>query len=873
MQSPIAEESQRLQEAVAEVDRGGRHLHGKTALTIACIAIAWALFQLWYASPLPFIFNIGVFNDTQARAIHLAFALFLSYTAYPALTSSPHKYIPFQDWVLGLAGAFCAAYLFIFYRQLVERPGAPTTTDITVAVVGMLLLLEATRRALGPPLMVVAALFLAYVFLGPYMPAVISHPGASISKAASHLWLSTEGVFGIALGVSTSFVFLFVLFGALLEGAGAGNYFIKVAFSLLGSYRGGPAKAAVLASGMTGLISGSSIANVVTTGTFTIPLMKRMGLTAEKSGAVEVAASSYGQIMPPIMGAAAFLMVEYVGIPYIEVIKHAFVPAVAAYFTLLYVMHLEALKAGLQGIPRATASAPWKMRLLRWGIIVTSFIIIVGVIYYVLIALNTLAGGNVGSWIIVACLLLAYVGLVSYSTRFPPLEIDSPNKPVTQLAELGPTVASGLYFLLPVVVLVWCLMVERLSPGLSAFYAVLLMIFILITQRPLISFFRKTDNPLTEFKTGIHELICCLETGSKNMIGIGVATAAAGIVVGSVTLTGLGPVMTEFVGWLSAGNLMLMLLFTAAISLILGMGLPTTANYIVVSSLMAPVVVALSADHGLVVPLIAVHLFVFYFGIMADITPPVGLASFAASAISGADPIRTGVQAFIYASLTVVLPFMFIFNTELILVGVDAIHHRVFVFIKALAAMCLFAAAVQGYFMVRNRWWESALLLVAAFTIFRPDAWLNIYQKEFRFEPVAEIAAIVDETPTDDYLRLRVKYYDFDGDIKQKIALLQLPEGENSEDRLANAGLFLKEQNGNLLVERVGFASNAEQAGLHFNQTIVTVAKPNERIAKEWFYSIAIFLVLIVFFNQKSRKATIDDTTDDDRIIGSEVPS
>ena len=327
------------------------------------VAIAWSLFQLWYASPLPFIVNLLVLNDTEARAIHLAFALFLAFTAYPALKHSPRDRVPLQDWVLAGLAAFTAAYLYLFYDQLSSRPGRPTTFDLVVAVAGMILLLEATRRALGPPLMVVALVFLAYVFLGPYAPDVLAYQGASLSKAMSHLWLTTEGVFGIALGVSTSFVFMFVLFGSLSDKAGAGNYFIKVAFSLLGHMRGGPAKAAVLSSGLTGLISGSSIANVVTTGTFTIPLMKRVGFTSEKAGAVEVAASVNGQIMPPVMGAAAFLMVEYVGIPYIEVIKHAFLPAVISYIALLYIVHLEALQERHAGLPKRHV-ASWQQSLL-----------------------------------------------------------------------------------------------------------------------------------------------------------------------------------------------------------------------------------------------------------------------------------------------------------------------------------------------------------------------------------------------------------------------------------------------------------------------------------------------------------------------------
>jgi TRAP transporter 4TM/12TM fusion protein len=349
-----------IDELVASSDTGGRSPGPVVARFIAITAIVWSLFQLWYASPLPFMFGFGVFNDTEARSIHLAFALFLAFAAYPAthtkfqlalgiavpvvltllfmrgawgqspvwwipivglalvaaiLMGSPKNRVPWWEWALAIIGAGTALYIYVAYEGIAGRVGAPIQQDLIVGVIGMMVLLEATRRALGPALMIVASVFLAYTFLGPNMPSIIAHSSKSLAVVINHQWITTEGVFGIALGVSTSFVFLFVLFGSLLDKAGAGNYFIQVAFSLMGHMRGGPAKAAVVSSAMTGLISGSSIANVVTTGTFTIPLMKRVGFSSEKAGAVEVASSVNGQIMPPVMGAAAFLMVEYVGIP------------------------------------------------------------------------------------------------------------------------------------------------------------------------------------------------------------------------------------------------------------------------------------------------------------------------------------------------------------------------------------------------------------------------------------------------------------------------------------------------------------------------------------------------------------------------------
>ena len=325
--SPAADQT-KLQDMIAESDTGARSPTGIPAKILWVVPLAWAVFQLWYASTMPYIVGawingVGVLNSTEVRSIHLAFAIFLAYLAYPALKSSPRKYIPVLDWVLASVAAFCAAYIFLFYRELSDRPGLPTTTDLVVSVIGIALILEATRRALGPPLAIVCVVFLFYTFGGHLMPEMIAHQGASLKKGMSHYYLTTEGVFGIALGVSASMVFLFVLFGSLLEKAGAGNYFIRVAFALMGHMRGGPAKAAVVSSGMTGLVSGSAIANVVTTGTFTIPLMRKVGFSAEKAGAVEVASSTNGQLTPPIMGAVAFLMVEYVGISYLEVIKHA----------------------------------------------------------------------------------------------------------------------------------------------------------------------------------------------------------------------------------------------------------------------------------------------------------------------------------------------------------------------------------------------------------------------------------------------------------------------------------------------------------------------------------------------------------------------
>ncbi|MFO7648457.1 MAG: TRAP transporter permease [Halomonas campaniensis] len=698
-----------LEDMVASSDSGARKPLGAPGKLLVGIAAAWSLFQLWIASPLPFLFRFGVFNATEARSIHLAFALFLAFMAYPALKRSPRDRIPIQDWVFAAVAAFCGAYMFLFYDQLSTRPGAPITQDVIVGIVGIVMLLEATRRALGPPLMIVASVFILYSLFGPYMPGILAHRGVSFNGLVNHQWLTTQGVFGIALGVSTSFVFLFVLFGALLDKAGAGNYFIKVAFSLLGHYRGGPAKAAVVASGMTGLISGSSIANTVTTGTFTIPMMKRVGFSSEKAGAVEVSSSVNGQIMPPVMGAAAFLMVEYVGIPYVEVIKHAFLPALISYIALIYIVHLEALKANMQGLPSSNPARPFLNKVIGF---LTGLILLMALSFGVYYGLGWLKPvlGDATPWVVAVALAVIYVALLKVGAKYPELELDDPTSQVVTLPQTRPTVMVGLHYILPVIVLVWCLMVERLSPGLSAFWATVFMIFIMITQRPIIALFRGRSRMAADIKEGFKDLWDGLVAGARNMIGIGIATAAAGIIVGAVSQTGVGLVLADVVEILSMGNLMLILLLTAVLSLILGMGLPTTANYIVVSALLAPVIVMLGQQNGLIVPLIAVHLFVFYFGIMADVTPPVGLASFAAAAVSGGDPLRTGFQAFYYSLRTAALPFLFIFNTDLLLIDVTFLQGIV-IFIISTIAMLIFAAGTQGFMITRNRWYESILLL------------------------------------------------------------------------------------------------------------------------------------------------------------------
>ncbi|RMH42679.1 MAG: TRAP transporter fused permease subunit [Alphaproteobacteria bacterium] len=778
-----------LQELVAASDSGARNPAGPVGRMLFAVAVVWSVFQVVLASPLSNLLLPGdIINN--ARQIHLAFAMFLAFMAYPAFRTSPRDHVPLADWAFALIGAFLALYGYFFYEKIVSSGGLADDVDKWAALAGLVLLFEAARRTLGPAMALIATIFLLYVFFGAseLVPEVMRWKGATLRKAMSHMWITSEGVFGIALGVSTKFVFLFVLFGALLERAGAGNYFIKMAFGALGHLRGGPAKAAVVGSAATGLISGSSIANVVTTGTFTIPLMKRVGFTSEQAGAVEVASSVNGQIMPPVMGAAAFLMVEYVGISYVEVITHAFIPAVISYVALVYIVHLEAVKRNMPTLGDRAVSLGRTiggMALFFAGFAAACY----GIKYpvgWIVAAVPEGAG-----WILSGLLALAYVALVRVAAAAPDLEPDDPNAERVTLPDVAEIYKSGLYYLLPIVVLVYFLMIEQKSPGLSAFWATALLFVILLTQRPLKALFRGESERAKAFRDGVADLFQGLADGARNMIGIALATATAGVIVGTVTLTGIGQVMADLVELVSGGNLVAMLGFVALLSLVLGMGLPTTANYIVVSSLMAGVVVQLGAQSGLIVPLIAVHLFVFYFGIMADVTPPVGLASFAAAAVSGGDAIRTGFIAFFYSLRTIILPFMFIFNTDLLLIDVGPVK-GVLVFVVASIAVLVFTAGTMGHFLTRNRIHESILLVLIGFALFRPDFFMNRIVPPHEAVAPQALVETVGAMPPGETLRLTISGPDFDtGRIKDTTIVIEIPEGPDGAARLQALGLVV----------------------------------------------------------------------------------
>jgi TRAP transporter 4TM/12TM fusion protein len=617
---------------------------------ISIIALAWSLFQLYIV--------IEPMNSTISRSIHLSFGMVLAFLIYPMM-KKPYflTKIRWFGYTFATIGLVTASYIAVNYNEISLRPGNYTEFDIIIAVVAIIILLEAGRRVLGLALSIIAIVFLAYSYLGPYMPELIIHKGASLNKLAGHMYLTTEGVFGVPLGVSAGFVFLFVLFGSLLDKAGAGEYFINLAYALLGKFRGGPAKAAVVASGFTGIMSGSSIANTVTTGTFTIPLMKKTGFKPEQAGAVESAASTMGQLMPPIMGAAAFIMAEFLGMAYSDVVIAAFIPAFVTYFALIYIVHLEALKLGLKGMNPDELPKKWK------------------------------------------------------------------------------TFVQGIHYLIPIFFLLYTLIVLRQSAASAAFNAIMLLMILMVIQHPFRAMLAKEKITKEIWLSGFVDILAGMISGAKNMVPIAIATALAGIVVGTITLTGLGQVLLEVVETLADGNIYAILILAALISIILGMGLPTTANYIVMASLTAPVILTLAADNGFLVPAIAAHLFVFYFGILADVTPPVGLAAYAAAGIAKADPMKTGVIGFIYNIRTALLPFMFFFNPELLLIsGIDASNPSdpigwvwitnpidiAVIFITAFIGMIAFSCATMGYFLTKTNILERVLFMTIVPFMFLP---------------------------------------------------------------------------------------------------------------------------------------------------------
>jgi TRAP transporter 4TM/12TM fusion protein len=617
-------------------------------IIIGVVSIAWALFQL----ALP---RFIILDSITVRAIHLAFAIVLIFLTLPLAKRkgeikflNSKNYIPFLDYIL--AGIACIAVLYIVFdwTGISMRAGIPNVRDIMMSILLILFVFEASRRVIGLPLVIIAILFTLYAFLGPYMPTIFALRGVSLEKYLSQVALSTEGIYGIPLDVSANTVFLFVLLGSMLERAGAVHFFNDLAISLLGKFKGGPAKAAVVASGLTGLVSGSSIANVVTTGTFTIPLMKKVGYPGKIAAATEVAASTNGQLMPPIMGAAAFIIAEYLSIPYLDVVKAAAIPAFVSYFALFYITHLEASKLGMKGLPKP--DIPRFLTVLK----------------------------------------------------------------------------NGFYYLIPLFTLIYELMVIRHTPKLAAFNAIIILMIIIFTREII-----KAIKNETGIVRGVTETIKTIGkgfiAGSRNMLSVALATACAGIVVGIVTM-GIGSMIVQIVEILSAGNIFLLLLITAIASLIIGMGLPTTATYIVMASITVPIIITLGSRSGMsYIPAIAAHLFCFYFGILADDTPPVGLAAYSAAAIAKSDPISTGIKGFTYDLRTAVIPFMFVFNAELVLFGINSLSQALLIFVMAIFGAFAFTNAVQGWFIIKSKWYEIPLFLIASLILFYPAIVTKIF--------------------------------------------------------------------------------------------------------------------------------------------------
>ena len=752
-----------------------RNLTGLHLKIITTIAIIWSLFQLWYASPFPFMFDIGMFKGLPARAIHLGFALTLAFLIYPI---SKRKKISIFDILISFVGAFCCLYIYFFYDQLVDRGGILLNItlgesfnipiELIIGSCGILILLEATRRAIGLPLVIIAICFLLFSYFGRYAPEIISHGGLSLNRLVGFQWLDQEAIFGIPIGVSVDFIFLFVLFGALLETAGGGKYFLDLAFAMVGKMRGGPAKAAILGSGMTGLISGSSIANTVTTGTFTIPIMKKTGFSKEKAGAIEVSSSVNGQLMPPVMGAAAFVMASFIGVTYFEIVKHAFLPAIISYVALFYISHLEALKLNLKGMDDA----------------------------------------------------------------------DVPN--------LKKTFLSGLHFLIPIFVLIYMLVYLRFTASYSIFYATIALIIV-----NLIYIIIKNSDFKEALKTWFNQTIVGFEKGAVNMVGVGIAIATAGIIVGAVGSTGLSTNLIIVIEFIAKDNVAILLFLTIILCLLLGMGLPTTANYVVVASLMATVLVDVGNASGFIFPLIAVHLFVFYFGLMADVTPPVGLASYAAAAISGGDPLKTGLQAFWYSLRTGILPIVFLFNHELLLIGIVNIWHGLLVIITSLIGILVFTSATQGWFINRLRWYEIIVFLLISIALLSPEFVLNKFYPKYNYKDINEIHLV--KLDANKETRFKVTRPSDYGE-RYKLFVIEKNTYE-AEYTLEQYGITLVKEENRIFVDTLQWNGVAKKAGFETGDIITEFKIENlDRPNKGIIYPLAILLLIIFGYLNSRRK-------------------
>nr|WP_072914165.1 TRAP transporter permease [Desulforamulus aeronauticus] len=601
---------------MAKYDRESdyRRLSGSSGMAVAVLATVFSLFQLYTAF-------FGVLDAQIQRAIHLSFGLALVYILYPTRKSWSRSRVHWFDLLLAILSVAAPLYIVICYKDLVMRAGITTTTDMLVGGLGVLFVMEAARRVVGWPIVTVAILFLGYAFAGPYLPGAFAHQGVTINGLVGHLFYTTEGIFGIPLGVSSTFIFLFILFGAYLEKTGLGKFFIDLANAIAGWASGGPAKVAVLSSGLMGTVSGSSVGNVAGTGSLTIPMMKKLGYRPEFAGAVEAAASTGGQLMPPIMGAAAFLMAEFVGTPYVNIVKAAALPALL-YFTGIWIgVHLEAKRAGLKGIPREELPK------------------------------------------------VKYI-----------------------LAERG-------HLALPLIGIVYLLVSGR-SPMQAALWAIALSI--------VASMLRKST------RISLLDVLKGLEEGARSALGVVIACATAGIIIGVVTKTGLGLSLGSTLIDLAGGQLLPTLFFTMITSIILGMGVPTTANYVITSTIAAPILVQMG------VPVLAAHMFVFYFGIIADVTPPVALAAFAGAGIAGSDPMKTGVQASKLAIAAFLIPYIFVLSPSLLLID-TTLPKVLMMMTTSLIGMTAVAAAIAGYLITPTKWFDRILFFIGGLMLIDPN--------------------------------------------------------------------------------------------------------------------------------------------------------
>jgi len=610
-----------LDEIIAKYDKESnyRKLSGFQMKLVTTTAILFSVFQLYTA-----IF--GVLPAQLQRSIHICFAFVLTYLLYPSSKKMPKNKLHWFDTTLACIAGLVALYIPFNYNNLLLRAGDQTPLDIFVAVVAVLLVLEAARRVVGLPIVIIASVFLVYSKVGPYMPGFLNHRGYSIERIVSHMFYTTEGILGTPIGVSSTFIFLFILFGAFLDKTGIGKFFIDLANAIAGKAVGGPAKVAVLSSALTGTISGSSVANTVGTGSFTIPLMKSLGYKPEFAGAVEAAASTGGQIMPPIMGAAAFLMSEFIGIPYGEIAKAAIIPALL-YFTGIWIMvDLEARKTGMKGLEAA------------------------------------------------------------------------------KLPKLSIVLKERWYLFAPIFIIIYMLM-NGTTPIKAALYGIYSSIIVGMIRK--------------ETRMNLKTLLEALETGAKSALGVAIACACAGIIVGTVTLTGLGLKMGNGLVALAGGQLLPTLFLTMISSIILGMGAPTTANYIITSTIAAPALLKLGVN-----PLTA-HMFVFYFGIIADITPPVALAAFAGSAIAKSDPIKTGVNASKLAIAAFLIPYIFVINPQLLLINTTGLEIAQ-ITITSLIGMFGIGIAMEGYIMGNVNLILRAIFLVGGLALIDPGMYTDL---------------------------------------------------------------------------------------------------------------------------------------------------